>query len=448
MRNLFLWLVAAGLLSLSIAVAAFAQCQLAFNEQPQNNTDVTQLVDWAALDAIDPYNTELNEVPKHMPELYQRLAWEAYEAGDYEKAARAYLFILQSQRDPLVLYNLACCYGLMERGDLAAKFLAYAADYGYSDAEFIGEDPDFDAVRDFPAFAEAVAKVRTNGLADAAEATSGEDMYIGFPLLMKCRKVLPADYDASKTYPLVIGLHGAGDTPERFSTLCDYFESRDFIYAAPQAPYCSGRNRGFLWFGQISAEDEAAAAEARTLNSAYILHLIDRLEAEHKIGPVYLVGFSQGAEMAYLTGIHHPEVIDGVVAFGGRIVPEWLKDGALEKASGLRVFIAHGDEDGIERATAARDLLAQAGIDVELHQFSGGHFIHLDTLRLAEQWMKQTSPVVALASAHEPVAELASQPPAERQRGVRPVEAEGSTGARKLTKQEKEKDRKRDKDKY
>ncbi len=123
--------------------------------------------------------------------------------------------------------------------------------------------------------------------AAAIAAESGEDMYIGFPLLMKCRTVTPVDYDTDKTYPLVIGLHGAGDTPERFGRLCEYFDAHDFIYAAPQAPYRSGRQGGgFLWFGAISAEDEAAAAEARTLNSAYILHLIDRLKhgAQHRAG--------------------------------------------------------------------------------------------------------------------------------------------------------------------
>ena len=70
-------------------------------------------------------------------------------------------------------------------------------------------------------------------------------------------------------------------------------------------------------------------------------------------------------------------------------MPDWLEDGALERANGLRVFIAHGAEDGIDRAYKARDLLSEAGVNVELHEFDGGHFIHLDTLHAAEQWMKE-----------------------------------------------------------
>ncbi len=68
MRTFFLWLVAAGLLSLSIAVAAFAQCQLAFNEPQQDDTDIAALIDEAVLAAIDPYAAELSDIPANSPE--------------------------------------------------------------------------------------------------------------------------------------------------------------------------------------------------------------------------------------------------------------------------------------------------------------------------------------------------------------------------------------------
>jgi len=433
MRNRLLWLVAGALLSLSIAVAAIAQCQLAFNEPPQSTTEVRDLVDMDLLAAIDLDQAELSDVPAHSPELYLRLAWESYQAGDYELAARAYLFLTQIDRDPTILYNLACCYSLMGSTEQAAKYLGYAVQYGYTDADFALQDPDFAAVRETAGFQAAIGEMRAAAMASMDE-QRGEDMYVGFPLLMKCRTVRPADYQPDKTYPLVIGLHGAGDTPERFARLSEYFESQDFIYAAPQAPYCLGRQRGFLWFGEISAEDEGAAAEARELNCAYVLHIIDRLKTEYNIGSVYLVGFSQGAEMAYLTGLSHPEIIDGIVVFGGRLMPEWLADGAITQAAhtapahgshdGLRVFIAHGDEDVPERAYSARDTLMAAGFDVEYREFHGGHFIHLDTLHEAEHWMKQD---LATTTASKPGGALAGTAAAADKPGGATVSA-ASTG--------------------
>jgi phospholipase/carboxylesterase len=175
-----------------------------------------------------------------------------------------------------------------------------------------------------------------------------------------------------------------------------------------------------------------------------VLHIIDRLKTEYNIGSVYLVGFSQGAEMAYLTGLSHPEIIDGIVVFGGRLMPEWLADGAITQAAhtapahghhdGLRVFIAHGDEDVPERAYSARDTLMAAGFDVEYHEFHGGHFIHLDTLHEAEHWMKQD---LATTTAKELGGALAGTTAAADKPGGATVTAASGGTAKDGTKKDK-----------
>lgn len=400
MRKLLMWLVATFLLSLSLAASALAQCQLAFNDPPQSAPDVADVVDMQALDAIDLDQAELSDVPAYSPEIYLQLAWQSYQAGDYELAARAYLFATRVTRDPTVLYNLACCYSMLGRPEQAANFLTYAARYGFTDADFALADSDLAASRDTAGFQDALAEMQR---VDAATQAPGEQTYFDYSLRTKCRTVLPPNYQPERTYPLVIGLHGAGDTADRFSRLGDYFEAHDFIYAAPEAPFNLGPRRGFVWFNNSSPDYGVEDAATRQRDCDYVLDVIGRLKGQYKIGSVYLVGFSQGAELSYLTGLSHPEAIDGIVVFGGRVLPEWLADGELARAArtapaggghgGLRVFIAHGDQDVPERAYSARDLLKSAGVDVEYHEFPGGHFIHLDTLHAAEQWMKQAAAI-------------------------------------------------------
>lgn len=50
-------------------------------------------------------------------------------------------------QDPLVWYNLACSYALMNLTDNALASLSLAVDLGYSDTGWMSQDTDLDSVR-------------------------------------------------------------------------------------------------------------------------------------------------------------------------------------------------------------------------------------------------------------------------------------------------------------
>lgn len=54
--------------------------------------------------------------------------------------------------DPLVHYNLACSYALLNRKELAIKTLRRAVELGYRDFRYLREDRDLDAIRHDPRF--------------------------------------------------------------------------------------------------------------------------------------------------------------------------------------------------------------------------------------------------------------------------------------------------------
>ena len=55
-------------------------------------------------------------------------------------------------KDPLVHYNLACSYSLLESRDEAIASLGQAIRLGYRDFEFLEKDPDLDPIRGDPRF--------------------------------------------------------------------------------------------------------------------------------------------------------------------------------------------------------------------------------------------------------------------------------------------------------
>ncbi len=99
---------------------------------------------------------------------------------------------------------------------------------------------------------------------------------------------------------------------------------------------------------------------------------------------VVLGGFSQGAMLATDVALRLEEAPAALGLFSGTLIlrPEWEKRAAHRR--GLRVFQTHGEQDPIlpfSNAVALRELLVQAGLEVEFLPFRGGHTIAGPALR-------------------------------------------------------------------
>jgi len=80
----------------------------------------------------------------------------------------------------------------------------------------------------------------------------------------------------------------------------------------------------------------------------------------------------------------------GVLAFSGFVptVEGWQP--SLGDRPSLRVFIAHGRLDPvieIEFARRARETLSAAGLEVDYHEFAGGHEIDPALIPAAQTWL-------------------------------------------------------------
>ena len=63
-------------------------------------------------------------------------------------------------QNPLVFYNLACSYSLIEEFDRAVLALERALTLGYRDFNWLAKDPDLKKLRAQPAFDDLKAKIR------------------------------------------------------------------------------------------------------------------------------------------------------------------------------------------------------------------------------------------------------------------------------------------------
>jgi phospholipase/carboxylesterase len=109
-----------------------------------------------------------------------------------------------------------------------------------------------------------------------------------------------------------------------------------------------------------------------------LIHLVDEWAEENGINgsPFDVMGFSQGAAMAYAIFLSRPERVRRAAALAG-FIPEggqaFLSDGNM---TGKSIFISHGRADEaipIEQARSALKMLKDAGVDVNYCESDMGH---------------------------------------------------------------------------
>jgi phospholipase/carboxylesterase len=176
--------------------------------------------------------------------------------------------------------------------------------------------------------------------------------------------------DANNTSPLLVGLHGRGDTAERFAGAWHNFPAKlEIALALAPLPYADGRE----WFAWPPAMTDDALADAVSAAEAKLWPAIAELAHGRK---VLISGFSQGAVLAYVMAVRHPDAVAYAFPIAGRMPDKLLPRGNVRTAP---VYALHGTADDTIGIDASREAIAAfkaVGATAELHEFSGvGHTI-------------------------------------------------------------------------
>lgn len=194
---------------------------------------------------------------------------------------------------------------------------------------------------------------------------------------------------------LLVLHHGRGSDRNDLIGLADVLDpERRLHVVTPQAPLTLGGLPGHHWY----VVPRVGYPDHDTFHATYrkLGEFHDELWQRTGVGPERTVfgGFSMGSVMSYAMalGPDRPEVA-GILAFSGFIptVDDWTP--VLAGRTDTRVFIAHGRADplmDVEFARSARQLLTQAGLEVEYHESGVGHQIDPAHLPAAIAWLGQT----------------------------------------------------------
>ena len=149
---------------------------------------------------------------------------------------------------------------------------------------------------------------------------------------------------------------------------------RFYYFLAPRAPVKLGENQ-FSWHA-IGSQWLDLQAYKQLADD--VLYHVDQWIKDQKIDKqkIDIMGFSQGAVMAYAIAILYPERVRRIAALAGFIPHAWLYELNPPHLSDLSLFIAHGSKDDvipIKKSYQAADWFKKNGAQVTFCEADIGH---------------------------------------------------------------------------
>lgn len=244
----------------------------------------------------------------------------------------------------------------------------------------------------------------------AASSPAPELLWHKASALFPIRVHLPEAFDSTQSYPAVVALHGYGSSSQQFERVGRAFAQAGFLAVVPEGPYpvpLADSSRHSTWelstwlsdlgVGPNLTDDPAIEAQSMRIAAfEFLPSVIDRIQEQYHVGPLYAFGFSLGGGYALGGGFYNRDRFEGIIAFGiGSGIDRELftmRGSSLEDGSHLKVRLVLGRSDRLvpfSEAERLRDLLKEAGYDVTLDAFDGGHEVPDNALRRAVTWLRK-----------------------------------------------------------
>ncbi len=198
----------------------------------------------------------------------------------------------------------------------------------------------------------------------------------------------------------ILIMHGLGADGRDFVPIAEQLDLSGIgpvRFLFPSAPSIAVTiNGGYVmpaWYDILGTdlakrEDEAGLRHSQASIEALIAHEKSRGIAARRI---VVVGFSQGAALALMTGLRHSERLAGIAGLSGYLPLGDRTAGDRSVANrDVPIFMAHGTHDGVvplPRASASRDALAALGYAVEWHEYPMEHSVCPEEITDLQRWL-------------------------------------------------------------
>jgi phospholipase/carboxylesterase len=186
----------------------------------------------------------------------------------------------------------------------------------------------------------------------------------------------------------LVTLHGWGANAQDLASLAPYLDLKGYQHFFPDAPFSHPQAPGGrMWYDLSDLSQRQGLEQSRQLLTEWLQSFDSNNDVSLK--QTFLAGFSQGGAMTLDVGCHLP--VAGLIVLSGYLHPPAIRP--LPKTF-PPILMVHGRQDPVvplAAAQQARDILVQAGAEVDYHEFDMGHEIQPQVLTLIREFIEQQS---------------------------------------------------------
>ena len=204
-----------------------------------------------------------------------------------------------------------------------------------------------------------------------------------------------------KNYPLekkngkiLIMLHGYGSNYNDLISLSDFFGD-DYLYISIQANHSLDPN-SYCWWSlhfdsdhTLKSDFDQAKYSVENLNKFIQKEIITKYNINTK--NIILLGFSQGAMLAYALSLNFYDIYKKVIGLSGKIQEEIIKPASYDKYKDHKFYCSHGIFDQtipITYARKASDWFEKNKIDHQFQEFDSQHNLCMENIEAVKNWLK------------------------------------------------------------
>lgn len=217
----------------------------------------------------------------------------------------------------------------------------------------------FDPEKDFVA-AEAVAAAVKSGKDPFAGRTGDIKRHYLLDAakeILPYRTYIPKSYNGTKTFPLIIALHGLGGTEDGFfdnynKTMPALAEQHGYILATP----LGYRVDGSYGWGLGTPPADPTVRRTQDFSEQDVMQVLQRVQQQYKIDPsrIYLMGHSMGAIGTWKIAPKFPDIWAALGPIAGAGAAD-----TLDRIRHIPQIIVHGDADPTVNVNGSRTMVAK-----------------------------------------------------------------------------------------
>ena len=195
---------------------------------------------------------------------------------------------------------------------------------------------------------------------------------------------------------ILVMLHGYGSNEKDLMQLAPLLD-QNLHFITPRAPLVLAPEM-YGWFPvEFTQEgitvDREAARRAKETLLEFLHDIINGYTARQ--GKIWLMGFSQGAVMSYLTALAEPSLLHGVIALSGQF-PEssTLVNANPGLLRSIPFLVIHGLYDDVLPVTNGRlseKWLAEHVDMLTYREYAMGHEINNEAIELVRSWFRHAN---------------------------------------------------------